>query len=87
MSTSDGESGTALRIGLGEFRDTMAEVLRRAQGGDTFLITSHDEVMAEIHPPSRPARPHRRPGALRGRIHMADDFDVLPPDVIAAMEG
>ncbi len=29
----------------------------------------------------------RRPGALSGQIRMAEDFDVLPEDVLAAMES
>ncbi|MEA2729905.1 MAG: hypothetical protein QOF70_4380, partial [Acetobacteraceae bacterium] len=46
-----------------------------------------DEVVAEIHPPSVASRPRRQPGALRGKIRMASDFDSLPADVLAAMEG
>ncbi|MCK8783623.1 prevent-host-death protein [Roseomonas sp. NAR14] len=74
------------RLGVREFRENMAEFLRQARQGSSFLITSHDEVLAELHPPSTPVRPRRRPGALRGRIRLAPDFDALPPDVLAAME-
>jgi len=28
----------------------------------------------------------RKPGALRGKIKVAEDFDSLPADVLAAME-
>lgn len=86
MSTSDGERGTARRIDVRAFRANLAGVLRQARGGSTFIVTSRDEVLAEIHPPSQEGRPRRQPGALRGQIHMADDFDVLPPEVIAAFE-
>ncbi len=65
----------------------MTGFLRLARQGTSFLITSHDEVVAEIHPPSVASRPRRQPGALRGKIHMAADFDILPADVLAAMEG
>lgn len=75
------------RVGVREFRGNMTGFLRQARHGASFLVTSHDEVLAEIHPPSQPARPRRQPGALRGRIRMAPDFDTLPPDVLAAMEG
>lgn len=88
MSGSSGEEGgTVRRIGLREFRANMSGFLRQAHAGSTFLVTSRDEVLAELRPPSRSARPRRQPGALRGQIRMADDSDVLPPDVIAAMEG
>jgi hypothetical protein len=33
------------------------------------------------------ARPRRQPGALRGKIWIAPDFDALPSDMLAAMEG
>lgn len=29
----------------------------------------------------------RRPGALKGQIWIADDFDELPPEILAAFEG
>jgi antitoxin (DNA-binding transcriptional repressor) of toxin-antitoxin stability system len=75
------------RVGVREFRTNMTGFLRQARHGSSFLITSHDEVLAEIHPPSKAVRPRRQPGALRGRIRMSPDFDTLPPDVLAAMEG
>ncbi|WP_370455001.1 type II toxin-antitoxin system Phd/YefM family antitoxin [Roseicella aquatilis] len=65
----------------------MAGFLRQARHGASFLITSHGQVLAELHPPSQAERPHRQPGALRGRIRMTPDFDALPPEVLAAMEG
>ena len=51
-----------------------------------MLITSHDTVIAGLHPPSLALRFARQPGALRGQIRMADDFDILPAVVLAAME-
>ena len=75
------------RVGVREFRANMTGFLRQARHGASFLVTSHDQVLAEIRPPPRAERPRRQPGALRGRIRMASDFDALPPDVLAAMEG
>lgn len=75
------------RVGVREFRGNMTGFLRQARHGASFLITSHDQVLAEIRPPSEVERPRRQPGALRGKIRMAPDFDALPPDVLAAMEG
>jgi hypothetical protein len=48
---------------------------------------SRNEVIAEIRPPSGIERPHRVPGMLKGRIRMQEDFNVLPDDVLSAMEG
>jgi hypothetical protein len=48
---------------------------------------SHNEVVAEIRPPSNVERPRRVPGMLKGKIRMAEDFDQLPDDILSAMEG
>lgn len=76
-----------LKVGVREFRGNLTRFLRQAKQGATILITSRDEVVAEIHPPSKSQRPWRQPGALEGKIWMAPDFDTLPPDILAAMEG
>lgn len=75
------------RIGVREFRGNMTGFLNQVRQGSSFLITSHDEVVAELHPPSRPERARRLPGALRGQIWMAPDFDTWPDDILDAMEG
>jgi antitoxin (DNA-binding transcriptional repressor) of toxin-antitoxin stability system len=75
------------RIGVREFRGNMTGFLRQAKQGASFLITLHDEIVAEIHPPSRSERAWRQPGALEGKIWMAPDFDTFPPETLAAMEG
>ena len=74
-----------LRIGVREFRGNMTGFLRQTRNGASFLITSHDEVVAELHPPSIQAQLQRRPGGLQ--IWMAPDFDDSPNDVLAEMEG
>lgn len=58
--------------------------LRQVRHGKSLLVMPHDQVVAEIHPPSKEVTPRRRPGALAGKIHMADDFDLLPRDVLDA---
>jgi hypothetical protein len=47
----------------------------------------NDEGMADVLPPAAREQVSRRPGALRGKIRMAPDFDTMPADVLAAMEG
>ncbi len=74
------------RIGVREFRGDLTGFLRQVSHGTSFLITSRDQVVAELRPPPVTQRPRRRPGGLRGKIRMAPDFDMLPPDMLAAME-
>ena len=77
----------AIKVGVRELRGNLSGFLRQARQGTSFLVMSHDEVVAEVRPPSELARPRRRPGALRGKIRVAPDFDSTPADLIAAMEG
>lgn len=76
-----------VRVGVRELRSNLSSLLRRARHGTSFLVMSHNEVVAEIRPPSKSVSSRRRPGALEGRIQMADDFDTLPSDVLDAIEG
>src|SRR3546814_11831404 len=60
MAEPDQNKDTApVRLGVREFRGNMTGFLRRARRGSSFLITSHGEVLAEIHPPSKSVRPRQ----------------------------
>ncbi len=83
----DREAPQVQRVGVREFRGNLTGFLRQVRHGASFLITSREHVLAEVRPPPKAERPRRRPGALRGKIRMAPDFDTLPLGVLAAMEG
>jgi len=85
--TPQDKTKVLLPVGVREFRGNLAGFLRQARHGASFLITSRGKVVAELHPPSAAVRPRRQAGALRGKIRMAPDFDTLPADVQAVMEG
>lgn len=65
------------RVGVREFRGNLNAFLKDVEAGQTLVLTSHHKVVAEIHPPSQ-ATVNRVPGALRGKIKMAEDFDAMP---------
>lgn len=75
------------RVGVRDFRENLTGYLRQARQGASLLVMSRDQVLVEVRPPPKTEQPRRRAGALRGKIQMAPDFDALPPDVLAAMEG
>ncbi len=83
MADRHGTGASPERVGLRTFREQMKEYLGLAGQGRSFAVTSHGVVIAEIHPPSQPEPPRRRPGALKGKIsgkiRMAEDRDAPSP--------
>jgi prevent-host-death family protein len=76
---------TTSTVSFRDLRKNLSGFLRQARQGAEIVVTSRGQVVARIVPP---AELGRRPiGVLRGQIHIADDFDETPADLIAAMEG
>ena len=88
MATADDDViDTPKRIGVREFRANLPGLLRQARQGATFLITSHNEVIAEIRPPSVANRPRRQPGAVPRQDPHGTRFRHAAAGLLAAMEG
>lgn len=87
MAEPGQDKKTPQRVGVRELRENLTGFLRQVRHGRSFLIASRDQVLAELRPAPKAEQPRRKPGGLRGEIWMAPDFDTLPPDVLAAMEG
>lgn len=77
----------ARTINLYAAKTTLSRLVDRAAAGEEIVIAKDGKPMARLGPLRSPQRP-RRPGAWKGRIRIADDFDApLPDDVQAAFEG
>ncbi len=74
------------KVGVREFRGNFSGFMRQVRHGSSFAVTSRDAVIAIIQPPQTPP-PRRHPGTLRGKMRMAPDFDIAPPELLAAVEG
>ncbi|HTM82203.1 hypothetical protein [Asticcacaulis sp.] len=74
------------RIGIREFRGNLNGFLQEVQAGQSFVLTSHHKAVAEVRP-AQSVDIERRPGALRGRIKLSKDFDVMPDEELKAMES
>jgi prevent-host-death family protein len=81
------KAAPAKRVGIREFRGNFSGFMRQVRHGSSFIVTSRDEVVAIIQPPHLPTPLRRQAGSLRGKIRMSPDFDLLPVDIVAAMEG
>ena len=66
-----------------EAKAQLSALIRRVEEGEEVVIGRGGRPVAKLVPFERRAAP-RRPGALRGRIKIAPDFDELPDDVAEA---
>ena len=74
-------------VSLYEAKTQLSRLVDRALRGDEVLITRHGRPVARLVP-ATPARTPRKLGALRGKIHVAKDFDApLPDDLLELFEG
>jgi prevent-host-death family protein len=69
-------------IGLREAKAHLSALIDRVEQGQTLTLTRHGKPVARIVP-----IPERRPGMLKGRIGMADDFDETPDWLVDAFES
>ena len=62
---------------ISEVKAHLSAIVDETSGGMTFVICRAGCPLVTI---SRymPSAPSRRPGSLKGKIRIADDFDVLP---------
>jgi prevent-host-death family protein len=68
---------------IAEAKAQLSALIRRVEQGDEVIIGRAGRPVARLVPFERPSRP-REPGALKGRIVIAPDFDELPADLAEA---
>lgn len=74
------------QVNIHEAKTHLSQLVDRAARGEEIIIARSGKPVAKLVPFERDLTP-RRPGSMRGLIHVADDFDdELPPDVLALFE-
>ena len=73
-------------VNVHEAKSTLSRLLARVEAGEEVVIGRAGEPVARLVPVHAPAEP-RRPGRWAGRVRMADDFDELPEEMLAAFRG
>ncbi len=74
-------------VNVHEAKTHFSKLLAAVAKGQRITICKAGMPVAELGPLDTTI-PVRRPGLLKGRVRIADDFDVpLPPDMLAAFEG
>jgi prevent-host-death family protein len=70
---------------LYQAKTALSELVDRAAHGEAIVIAKNGKPMARLIAAERPVR---EPGAWKGKVRIARDFDdPLPADVLAAFEG
>ncbi|HZJ03287.1 MAG TPA: type II toxin-antitoxin system Phd/YefM family antitoxin [Thermoleophilia bacterium] len=73
-------------INVHEAKTHLSRLLERVAHGEEIVIGKAGKPVAKLVP-YREARGHRSPGAWKGRVRIAPDFDELPSEVAAAFRG
>ncbi len=70
---------------LYEAKTSLSELVDRAASGEEIVIAKSGRPMARLVPLGTSSR--RKLGGWEGQVWIADDFDELPDELLAAFEG
>ena len=76
----------ATQVNIHEAKTHLSRLVERAEAGEEIVIARAGRPVARLVGVGKPPAA-RRPGVWRGRGVMADDFDVLPDELLEALEG
>jgi len=76
----------ASQVNVHEAKTHLSKLLERVEAGEEIVIARAGRPVARLAPLT-PAREPRRGGQWKGRVWIADDFDELPEDIMAAFRG
>lgn len=65
---------------ISEAKAQLSALIERVRAGEEIIIGKAGKPVAKLVKFDHPPGP-RKPGALKGRIRIADDFDELPEDL------
>ena len=74
-------------INIHEAKTHLSKLVEEVSKGQEIVIAKSGKPMARLTGIS-PSKPIRKPGFLKGKIRIAEDFDApLPDDILDAFEG
>ncbi len=75
------------QINIHEAKTHLSRLVEDVAGGEDIVIAKAGKPIARLTALGPPSAP-RQFGQLKGKIHIADDFDApLPEEMLAAFEG
>ncbi len=73
------------QVNIHEAKTHLSRLLERVETGEEIVIARAGHPVARLVPFERHGA--RTPGAWRGRVRIATDFDELPPQLVTAFRG
>lgn len=74
-------------VNIHEAKTQFSKLIEAVSHGEEIIIAKAGKPAAKLVPVNA-QKVVRKPGALKGKMHVADDFDApLPNDLQAAFEG
>ncbi|HKY24694.1 MAG TPA: type II toxin-antitoxin system Phd/YefM family antitoxin [Gaiella sp.] len=73
-------------VNMHEAKTQLSKLVERAAQGEDVVIAKAGRPVARLVPYEEDRLP-RKPGAWAGQVWIADDFDELPADLLAAFNG
>jgi prevent-host-death family protein len=71
-----------------EAKTHLSKLIEEVVGGEEVIIAKAGKPLVRLiafHEPKAPKR--RKPGLWKGKVWISPDFDKLPDDLLAALEG
>lgn len=69
---------------ISEAQSRLPDLIALVQAGEEIVISEEGTPAVRLTACEKLQRKRAVPGALKGKIWMAEDFDELPPDIAAA---
>ena len=73
-------------VNVHEAKTHLSRLLEAVEAGEDVVIARAGKPIARLVPATTRTEP-RTPGAWRGRVVIADDFDETPEELVAAFHG
>jgi len=73
------------QVGMHEAKTKLSALVERALAGEDIVIARNGRPVARLVPVASTNSLGAVHGVLRGRVHLADDFDELPDDIADAV--
>jgi len=73
----------AKTVNIHEAKTHLSKLVQEAAAGEEIVIAKAGDPVAKLVAYERPVK-RRKPGAWKGKVWIAPDFDELPPDIAEA---